>query len=66
MNKEWRQYASGRDLDPLKALKALFFQHAFGRHYHEGIAILKGSETYQCNGRINIAPKGSIVVMNPG
>lgn len=69
MNKEWKHYTSVRDLDHLEVLKALFFNHAFGRHYHEGYAIgiiLKGSETYQCGGRINIAPKGSIVVVNPG
>lgn len=69
MNKEWKHYASIRDLDHLEALKALFFRHSFGRHYHEGYAIgiiLKGSETYQCRGKLNVAPKGSIVVVNPG
>lgn len=69
MNKEWKQYSSIKNLDNLEVLKALFFQHSFGRHYHEGYAIgiiLKGSETYQCNKKINVAPKGSIVVVNPG
>jgi len=69
MDKEWKKYSSVKDLDNLEVLKALFFQHSFGRHYHEGYAIgiiLKGSETYKCNKRINVAPKGSIVVVNPG
>ncbi|MBU1341210.1 MAG: AraC family transcriptional regulator [Proteobacteria bacterium] len=69
MNKEWKQYAAIKHLDNLEMLKALFYQHSFGRHYHEGYAlgvILQGSETYQCSKKINIAPKGSIVVVNPG
>lgn len=69
MKKEYRHYGSIRHLDHLETLKALFFQHSFGRHYHEGYAIgviLKGCETYQCNKKVNIAPKGSIVAVNPG
>ncbi|MCP4024470.1 MAG: AraC family transcriptional regulator [Desulfobacteraceae bacterium] len=68
-NKEWKKYSSVHHLDNLETLKALFFKHSFGRHYHEGYAlgiILEGSETYKCNKKINIAPKGSIVVVNPG
>lgn len=69
MNKEWKQYSSVKQLDNLEALKALFFEHSFGRHYHEGYAlgiILKGSETYECNKKTLVAPEGSIVVVNPG
>ncbi len=67
--KEWKQYTSVRHLDDLEILKALFFNHSFGRHFHEGYAlglILLGSETYQCNKKTNVAPRGSIVVVNPG
>ncbi len=69
MTKEFKQYSSVKHLDNLEVLKAVFYQHSFGRHYHEGYAIgiiLQGSETYQCNKKTNIAPKGSIVVVNPG
>ncbi len=69
MNKEWKQFAQVNHLDNLEALKALFFKHSFGRHFHEGYAIgliLEGSETYLCNKKLNIAPKGSVVVVNPG
>lgn len=69
MNKEWKQYSSVKHLDNLEVLKALFFKHSFGRHYHEGYAlgiILQGSETYQCNKKTHVAPKGSIVIVNPG
>lgn len=67
--REFKEYISIKHLDNLEALSALFYDHAFGRHYHEGYAIgviLEGSETYQCGKKINIAPKGSIVVVNPG
>ncbi len=69
MNKEWKQFARVNHLDNLEALKALFFKHSFGRHFHEGYAIgliLEGSETYLCNKEVNVAPKGSVVVVNPG
>jgi len=68
-NKEWKKYSSVQHLDNLETLKALFFKHSFGRHYHEGYAlgiILEGSETYQCNKKEHVAPKGSIVIVNPG
>jgi AraC-like DNA-binding protein len=67
--KEWKQFARVNHLDNLETLKALFYSHSFGRHYHEGYAIgliLEGSETYQCNKKVNVAPKGSVVVVNPG
>ncbi len=69
MTKEYKHYTSVGHLDNLETLTAMFFEHSFGRHYHEGYAIgiiLKGSDTYLCNKKENIAPKGSIVVVNPG
>lgn len=69
MKKEWKLFIRVNRLDNLEVLKALFYQHSFGRHYHEGYAIgiiLEGSETYLCNKKLNVAPRGSIVVVNPG
>lgn len=69
MKTEYKHYAAVKHLDNLETLKATFYSHSFGRHYHEGYAIgviLKGSETYQCNKITHVAPKGSIVVVNPG
>ncbi|HCY88192.1 MAG TPA: hypothetical protein DHV36_23850 [Desulfobacteraceae bacterium] len=67
--KEWKTYTRVRHLDNLETLRAVFYDHAFGRHYHDGYAvgiILKGCETYDCNKKTNVAPKGSIVIVNPG
>lgn len=66
---EWKTYTRARHLDNLETLRAIFYDHAFGRHYHDGYAlgvILKGSETYDCNRKTHIAPKGSVVIVNPG
>ncbi len=66
---EWKTYTTVQHLDNLEVLKALFYKHAFGRHYHDGYAlgvILKGSETYDCNKKTNVAPRGSVVIVNPG
>lgn len=66
---EWKNYTTLKRLDNLEVLKALFYRHAYGRHFHEGYAlgvILKGSETYACNQKTNVAPRGSVVVVNPG
>ena len=67
--KEWKTYATVRQLDNLEIPKARFYKHVYGRHYHDGYAlgiILQGSETYDCNKKNNVAPKGSVVVVNPG
>ncbi|MCG8618151.1 MAG: AraC family transcriptional regulator [Desulfobacterales bacterium] len=67
--KEWRAYTRVGHLDNLETLRAVFYDHAYSRHYHDGYAvgvILKGSETYDCNKKTNVAPKGSIVIVNPG
>lgn len=66
---EWKRYTALEQLDNLEMLTAMFFNHAFGRHYHDGYAlgvILEGCETYKINHKINVAPKGSVVVVNPG
>lgn len=67
--REWKTYATVRHLDNLEVLKAVFYRHSYGRHYHDGYAlgvILKGSETYDCNKTTHVAPKGSVVMVNPG
>lgn len=67
--KEWTSYTSIAGLDGLETLKAVFYKHAYGRHFHEGYAlgvILKGSETWQCNKKIHVAPTGHLVAVNPG
>ena len=69
MPREWKNYTTLQRLDNLEVLKALFYRHAYGRHFHEGYAlgvILKGSETYACNKKTNVAPQGSVVIVNPG
>ena len=69
MPREWKNYTTLQRLDNLEVLKALFYSHAYGRHFHEGYAlgvILKGSETYACNKKTNVAPQGSVVIVNPG
>lgn len=66
---EWKKYTALEQLDNMEMLTAMFFSHAFGRHYHDGYAlgvILEGCETYKCNNKVNVAPKGSVVVVNPG
>ncbi|MCF8093624.1 MAG: AraC family ligand binding domain-containing protein [Desulfotignum sp.] len=69
MHREFREYISIRHLNNLEALNALFYKHTFGRHFHEAYAIgiiLNGSETYECNQKTIVAPRGSIVIVNPG
>lgn len=67
--REWKQYAFIGHLDRLEMLKAMFYTHSYGRHFHDGYAlglILAGSETYDCNRTTNVAPQGSVVAVNPG
>lgn len=61
----WRDPA----LNNLELLRATYITHAFAPHMHEGYAIgviENGAEQFRYRRSVHIAPRGSIVLINPG
>ena len=58
-----------RRLGNLELLNATYVTHSFPRHFHEGFAIgviEEGVERFYHRGTHQVAPAGSIIVVNPG
>ncbi|HEY6543252.1 MAG TPA: AraC family transcriptional regulator [Ktedonobacteraceae bacterium] len=61
----WRDPA----LNNLELLRATYITHAFAPHMHEGYAIgviENGAERFRYRRGLHVAPRGSIVLINPG
>lgn len=61
----WRDPA----LNNLELLRATYITHAFAPHIHEGYAIgviEGGAEQFKYRRSLHVAPRGSIVLINPG
>ena len=61
----WREPA----LSNLELLRATYITHAFAPHTHDGYAIgviENGAEQFKYRRSVHVAPRGSIVVINPG
>jgi len=61
----WRDPA----LSNLELLRATYITHAFAPHIHEGYAIgviESGAEQFKYRRSLHVAPRGSIVLINPG
>ena len=61
----WRDPA----LNNLELLRATYITHAFAPHMHEGYAIgviEGGAERFRYRRGVHVAPRGSIVLINPG
>jgi len=61
----WREPA----LSNLELLRATYITHAFAPHTHDGYAIgviESGAEQFKYRRSVHVAPRGSIVVINPG
>ena len=61
----WRDPA----LNNLELLRATYITHAFAPHMHEGYAIgviENGAEQFRYRRGVHVAPRGSIVLINPG
>jgi AraC-like DNA-binding protein len=57
------------DIGDVELLHAKYVKYAFARHIHEGVAIgviEDGAESFWYHGANHVAPRGSIVVFNPG
>ncbi len=57
------------DLGDIELLHARYIQYSFARHTHEGAAvgvIEDGVERFSYRGSVHTAPKGRVVVFNPG
>lgn len=57
------------DLGGLELLRATYVTHSFSRHTHEGFAIAvieAGTEAFWYRGATQVAPPGSIALVNPG
>jgi hypothetical protein len=61
----WRDPA----LNNLELLRATYITHAFAPHTHEGYAIgviENGAEQFKYRRTTHVAPRGSVVHINPG
>ena len=61
----WRDPA----LNNLELLRATYITHAFAPHTHEGYAIgviENGAEQFRYRRSVHLAPRGSVVLINPG
>ncbi len=61
----WRDPA----LNNLELLRATYITHAFAPHTHEGYAIgviEGGAEQFRYRRSVHVAPRGSVVLINPG
>lgn len=61
----WREPA----LSNLELLRATYITHAFAPHIHDGYAIgviEHGAEQFKYRRSVHVAPRGSIVLINPG
>ncbi len=69
MQREQTHFWRDDSLGEVEALHARYITHAFAPHTHEGYAIgviMEGAETFRYRGQTEVAPAGSLVVINPG
>lgn len=69
MRSEQAVYWRNSDLGELDLLRATYVTHTFAPHSHEGFAIgviEEGAEQFRYRRDTHIAPKGSLVLINPG
>jgi AraC-like DNA-binding protein len=69
MQREQTHFWRDDSLGEVEALHARYITHAFAPHTHEGYAIgviVEGAETFRYRGQTEVAPAGSLVVINPG
>ncbi|HEU0004238.1 MAG TPA: AraC family transcriptional regulator [Ktedonobacteraceae bacterium] len=66
---EHTQFWREPTLSNLELLRATYITHAFAPHIHDGYAIgviESGAEQFKYRRSVHVAPRGSIVVINPG
>lgn len=69
MRTEQAKYWRNADVGEMDLLRATYVTHTFAPHSHEGFAIgviQDGAEQFRYRHATHVAPKGSIVLVNPG
>ncbi|MGH2495990.1 MAG: AraC family ligand binding domain-containing protein [Ktedonobacteraceae bacterium] len=67
--RERTQFWREPTLSNLELLRATYITHAFAPHIHDGYAIgviESGAEQFKYRRSVHVAPRGSIVIINPG
>ncbi|MGF1516658.1 MAG: AraC family ligand binding domain-containing protein [Nodosilinea sp.] len=69
MTRETVKFWQVPEADDLELLRATYIRHSFARHTHDTFAvgvIQQGTEVFAYRGATHGAPKGSVVLINPG
>ena len=69
MTQETVKFWQVPEADDLELLRATYIRHSFARHTHDTFAvgvIQQGTEVFAYRGATHGAPKGSVVLINPG
>lgn len=69
MRSEQAVYWHNSDVGELDLLRATYVTHTFAPHSHDGFAlgvIMEGTERFRYRRSTHVAPKGSVILINPG
>lgn len=69
MRSEQAVYWHNSDIGELDLLRATYVTHTFAPHSHDGFAvgvIMDGAEQFRYRRSTHVAPKGSVILINPG